>query len=277
MTDDALLNVGLPAAATSPLDSQIERLERLGRTEGLTPEQRRENVLEAAREFEAVLMQQLLHVMRESMLDDKGAFGEGDGMHADMYTQLFEGEVARQITAGGTSLGISDLVYKQLAEGVNKADPHATPAAPPVPTIPASPDALKTERHRGPDPLQGAITSSYGMRTDPFTRRLAYHRGIDLRAAEGTPVRPVLAGVVQFAGRHGGYGNLVTVRHDDGTVTKYGHLKDIYVKEGDVIDKNCIIGTVGSTGRSTGPHLHFEVLADGERPINPGTFLETHV
>lgn len=262
MIDDNLFRI--PGPAVSPIDSQVERLKKLAETDGLPPEQRRERLIEAAREFEAILLQQLLKVMRESMLSEQGVLGGGDGLSAQMYTEVFEGEVARQIASAGTGLGIADMVYNQLA----KEDVPAKEAAPAELVVPA-------EASPSAGPLRGPITSGYGQRRDPFTNRIAYHKGIDIRAAEGTEVKPALPGTVIFAGRHGGHGNMVALRHDDGTVTRYAHLKEICVKEGEVIDKTRTLGTIGSTGRSTGPHLHFEVLAEGDRPINPGTFLET--
>ncbi len=266
MIDENLFRI--PGPAVSPIDSQVERLKKLAETDGLPPEQRRQKIMEAAREFEAILLQQLLKVMRESMLSDQGVLGGGEGLSAEMYTEVFEGEVARQIASAGTGLGIADMVYNQLGK-----DPVPAKEAAPVGEV--APAELVGPAEASPGPLRGPITSGYGQRRDPFTNRIAYHKGIDIRAAEGTEVKPALPGTVIFAGRHGGHGNMVALQHDDGTVTRYAHLKEICVKEGEIIDKTRTIGTIGSTGRSTGPHLHFEVLAEGDRPINPGTFLET--
>lgn len=107
-------------------------------------------------------------------------------------------------------------------------------------------------------------TSSFGTRLDPFTRSLALHSGIDFRAPTGTPVRAVAAGKVIEAGPNGGYGRMVEIDHGFGITTRYAHLSSIAVAEGEVIAKGAVLGQVGSTGRSTGPHLHYEVRIDDD-------------
>lgn len=111
---------------------------------------------------------------------------------------------------------------------------------------------------------QHDITSTFGTRLDPFTRGLAMHSGIDFRAPTGTNVRVTAAGRVIEAGTNGGYGRMVEVDHGHGISTRYAHLSAILVKEGDMVPKGAVIGQVGSTGRSTGPHLHYEVRIDDE-------------
>jgi murein DD-endopeptidase MepM/ murein hydrolase activator NlpD len=123
------------------------------------------------------------------------------------------------------------------------------------------------------EPLAGASMSSrFGYRIDPFLRRPALHAGIDFAAAAGTTVRATAAGVVTIARRSGGYGKLVEIRHANGLATRYGHLSVIVVREGDRVAAGAPIGRVGSTGRSTGPHLHYETRRDGE-PVDPRPFL----
>lgn len=114
-------------------------------------------------------------------------------------------------------------------------------------------------------PLVGParISSRFGPRRDPFTGRMARHGGLDFRAARGTMVRATAAGTVTRAGRVGGYGKLVEIDHGNGLVTRYAHLSRITVDTGDRIAAGTLIGKVGSTGRSTGPHLHYEVRASG--------------
>lgn len=108
------------------------------------------------------------------------------------------------------------------------------------------------------------ITSSFGTRMDPFTRSPALHSGIDFRAPTGTPVRAVASGKVIEAGPNGGYGRMVEIDHGFGISTRYAHLSMIAVHEGDTIEKGAVLGHVGSTGRSTGPHLHYEVRVDDD-------------
>ncbi|MCA0401174.1 MAG: peptidoglycan DD-metalloendopeptidase family protein [Proteobacteria bacterium] len=108
------------------------------------------------------------------------------------------------------------------------------------------------------------MTSSYGTRMDPFTRSPALHSGIDFRAPAGTPVRAIAAGRIVEAGHAGGYGRMVEIDHGYGITTRYAHLSVVSVTEGEKIEKGAIIGQVGSTGRSTGPHLHYEVRLDDD-------------
>lgn len=116
------------------------------------------------------------------------------------------------------------------------------------------------------------ITSSFGTRVDPFTRGYALHAGIDFRAPTGTPVRSIAAGTVIEAGVSGGYGRMVEIDHGYGLTTRYAHLSAIHVEEGQRIEKGSTIGLVGSTGRSTGPHLHYEVRVD-EDATDPMRFI----
>ena len=119
---------------------------------------------------------------------------------------------------------------------------------------------------------QGAITSTYGYRTDPFTGRTAFHAGMDFSGAEGEDIYAVAAGIVSFAGQKSGYGNVIEVTHGDGYITRYAHAQRLAAKEGDMVAKDQVIAYMGSTGRSTGTHLHYEVLANG-RQIDPRTFV----
>ncbi|HZR37728.1 MAG TPA: M23 family metallopeptidase [Nevskia sp.] len=119
----------------------------------------------------------------------------------------------------------------------------------------------------------GYITSPYGMRTDPFTGLRDYHPGIDFAAAEGSQVQSVAAGIVTAAGERSGYGNLVEIDHGNGYVTRYGHNEKILVKVGDRVRKGQAISLIGSTGRSTGPHVHFEVVLNGT-VVNPEQYIE---
>lgn len=115
-------------------------------------------------------------------------------------------------------------------------------------------------------------TSPFGARTDPFLGRAAMHAGLDFRDEYGAPVKATAAGRVVTAGVQGGYGNLVEIDHGNGLSTRYGHLSAITVSEGDRVAPGAMVGRLGSTGRSTGPHLHYEVRIDGEA-VDPARFL----
>ena len=112
-------------------------------------------------------------------------------------------------------------------------------------------------------PVQGRITSLVGLRHDPLDGTVREHRGVDIAVPAGTPVRPVAPGKVAYAGVRPGYGNLVIVEHGDGTLTLYAHNATNLVAEGDQVAGDTPIALSGSTGRSTGPHLHFEAWRDG--------------
>jgi len=106
----------------------------------------------------------------------------------------------------------------------------------------------------------GAVTSGVGWRLDPFgSGRMVYHYGVDIAVPEGTPVYPTQRGTVTFAGPYKGYGNLVAVDHGNGYVTLYGHNAAIRVTPGQAVETKTVIALAGSTGRSTGPHVHYEV------------------
>ncbi|GAC1333320.1 MAG: M23 family metallopeptidase [Beijerinckiaceae bacterium] len=123
-------------------------------------------------------------------------------------------------------------------------------------------------------PLPGApeVSSGFGARIDPFLGRAAMHTGIDLRDDYGSPVRSTAAGQVVTAGWTGGYGNMVEIDHGNGIATRYGHLSSIAVHESQTVEPGTVLGRVGSTGRSTGPHLHYEVRIDDEA-VDPARFL----
>jgi murein DD-endopeptidase MepM/ murein hydrolase activator NlpD len=121
-------------------------------------------------------------------------------------------------------------------------------------------------------PVDGPIGSGFGFRSDPFTHRTALHTGLDFPAEPGTNILAAAGGVVLSAGPHPQYGMLVELDHGNGLVTRYAHTSKMLVKQGDLVKRGQIIAQVGNTGRSTGPHLHFEVLVEGVQQ-NPARFL----
>ena len=130
------------------------------------------------------------------------------------------------------------------------------------------------EAFPGRPPVHDArIGSSYGNRVDPFKRRTRFHSGIDFVANKGTPIRASASGRVSFAGRKPGYGKLVEIDHGNGLVTRYAHASRLVVRRGDEVTPLQHVADVGSTGRSTGPHLHFELLENGEH-VDPAAYLE---
>jgi murein DD-endopeptidase MepM/ murein hydrolase activator NlpD len=117
-------------------------------------------------------------------------------------------------------------------------------------------------------PAHGWLTGTFGGRVDPFTRERGFHQGLDISTEKGQPVFATADGRVESAQYTGDYGNLVVLRHDFGLMTRYGHLSKFNVKPGATVHRGDVIGFVGSTGRSTGAHLHYEIMANGKL-LNP--------
>jgi murein DD-endopeptidase MepM/ murein hydrolase activator NlpD len=231
----------------------------------------RAKVAQLAQEFEAMMMLQMVRQMRQSLLAENE---EGSGFGASTMRDTFDGEFARYLAqSGGVGLGsfmARTLDTRAAAEaspveavgnGVSIALPAPALLAPAVRRSADTPDAGASVDL----PLDGGITSRFGWRQDPFTGEARFHRGVDLRAAYGTEIPAAAAGTVVYAGERGTYGTLVAVRDAAGVETRYAHLSAALVKTGDVVTAGMPIGRVGSTGRSAAPHLHFEVLVNGER------------
>ena len=134
-------------------------------------------------------------------------------------------------------------------------------------------DNIESAIPQGRPIVGGWISSYYGKRIDPFTGKKAFHKGLDLAGKAGSGIHTVADGMVTWIGTRSGYGALVEVDHGNGYVTRYAHNKTIKVKVGDKVNKGQVIALMGSTGRSTGPHVHFEILRDGKN-INPYNFVK---
>lgn len=119
---------------------------------------------------------------------------------------------------------------------------------------------------------KGWLSSHFGRRIDPFTGRPAWHEGVDMAGKDGSDIIASAAGVVVWAGPRYGYGNLVEIDHGNGYTTRYGHAKEVVVNKGDIVKKGQVIALMGSTGRSTGPHVHYEVRHNG-RALDPAKFI----
>ncbi len=121
-------------------------------------------------------------------------------------------------------------------------------------------------------PVDGRITSNFGYRMHPILGKRKMHTGLDMGSPSGTPIKAAAGGVVIYAARYGGYGNCVMIDHGDGVVSLYGHCSSLAVSNGQKVNQGETIAYVGSTGLSTGPHLHFEVRKNGV-PTNPSGIL----
>lgn len=132
----------------------------------------------------------------------------------------------------------------------------------------------KTITPAGKPAENGWISSYFGMRKDPFTGRKKMHHGVDVAAKPGSSILATAAGIVTFVGTQTGYGKVLDIDHGYGISTRYGHNKSVLVKPGDIVKQGQIIALMGSTGRSTGSHVHYEVLRNGHR-VNPGKYIVT--
>ncbi|WP_246545556.1 M23 family metallopeptidase [Pelotalea chapellei] len=141
-------------------------------------------------------------------------------------------------------ISLDEIVAKTVNASLSPQDTNATI----VPRLPS---------------VGGTITSVVGMRTDPIDGKWRQHNGIDIALREGTPVPPAAPGVVVYSGQRSGYGNTVIVEHSNGMITLYGHNSRLMVSSGQIVDSDTVLALSGNTGRSTGPHLHFEAWQGG--------------
>lgn len=209
-----------------------------------------------AQEFEALLITQMLRDMREALVDET----EDDAASTDFgaLAGTIDSEFGRAMASvGGFGLATT------LVEAIGRLT--AETAAPPVGEPSIAPSETVSGAGAATDLAARTITSGFGWRSDPLTGSPRFHSGIDVRMAYGEDVRSVAAGRVRLAGDAGGYGNMVAIVHQDGTETRYAHLAEMVVREGDAVGAGQVVGRSGSSGRVTGPHLHFEVLLDGRR------------
>ncbi len=206
---------------------------------------------EAAEEFEAYMVTMLARELRSSVESfSTGVMGT--------FGDLFDQEIGRRVAETG-GFGLQDAIAGAL-EARGQPRPSLPSALPSPGDAPTLVEGL------------GRVTSRFGLRADPFTGQHREHHGLDIAAPSGSPIHAAAEGVVRYAGKRGGYGNVVILQHTDGTETRYAHCRDLNVKVGERVERGATVATVGSTGRSTGPHLHFEVRRDGE-VVDPAEWL----
>lgn len=225
----------------------------------------------AAKQLEAFFLRTML---AES--HTQGGGGMDGGFAGDTFKSMLDEAIADKMSAAG-GIGMSQMFAKQLG-----GTPETAAAAPPTDPhdalrgAPNGPPTLSQALPEGMPhfivPVAGRPSSGYGLRTDPIKGGTINHPGFDLAAAVGTPVSAAAAGTITHAGPAGTYGNLVTVRHENGFETRYAHLSAVDVQVGDHVAAGQDVGKVGTTGYSTGPHLHFEVRQDGQA-IDPAPLL----
>ena len=255
----------------------------------------REKLGELAAQFESMLMLEMIKQMRKTLLDEGS---EGEGLGNDTYSSTIDSELATHLARAG-GLGLTPMLVDAWErressvtpgsamprrEGLPAAGSSAAPMASvtsigaPTPVSVArpvreeAPKAATTASSAISLEMPGRVSSSYGWRSDPFRGQARFHGGIDLAARYGTQVPAAAAGTVVKAEDQGAYGLTVVVRHDNGFESRYAHLSSLDVQAGDRVSQGQQVGRVGSTGRSTGPHLHFEVTQAGRR-VDPERFV----
>lgn len=171
--------------------------------------------------------------------------------------------------------GNKSIDIPQLLESLNEIDGQLNSREQQLSVL----ESLLMDKHMGVEryisgrPIKkGWMSSFYGERNDPFTGNPAWHGGVDFAGKEGDEIYATAAGVVSWVGKRYGYGLLVEINHGDGFVTRYGHNKEALVKKGDVVKKGQAISLMGNTGRSTGAHVHYEVLKNG-KTVNPARYV----
>lgn len=198
-----------------------------------------ESSAQVADRFESLLVEMTIEEMRKTLPED-GLFASSA---LKMFEDVLDEALAEQIQRGG-GLGLAESIASSLAQTPVPAEGRADPAT-----------ASRAGSVR--------ISSAYGMRRDPMHGGQRHHAGVDLSAPTGTPIRALRSGTVSFAGRRGGYGNLVILSHPDGSESRYAHCHALEVRKGDRLQTGEILGSVGATGRATGPHLHLEIRREG--------------
>ncbi len=191
--------------------------------------------------------------------------------------QLQDGEFdfAEPVGIGGSDEAMYDMAPRELADGVDQLGRQFEASGQQLSVLETLLFNRELDRNATPSRMpvvDSYITSGFGGRADPFGGGGQYHRGIDFKANVGDPVLSVADGVVSFSGVKGGYGNMVDVDHGNGYVTRYAHNSRLLVKEGDLVRAGQQVAKAGSSGRSTGAHVHFEVWENG-RSVNPRKFL----
>lgn len=199
----------------------------------------------AAQQFEALMLQQVFKAMQKA-----ASMGSESGLATDIFQGQFVQHVSEQ-AAGSGGIGLAEVLAEAWG-GRREGEVSAL-----------SDWQL---------PVRGRHTSKWGERVHPVTGERSFHHGLDIAAPAGTPVRPTAAGRVVVAGERGGYGRLIEIEHANGWVSRYAHLRRLEVKEGDWVSREQVIGEVGSTGMSTGPHLHLECRRGG-RSFSPEELL----
>jgi murein DD-endopeptidase MepM/ murein hydrolase activator NlpD len=217
---------------------------------------------EGARTLESILLKQLIQ--------DSGAFHGMSQAGGKIYGEMFCEALANAVAQGG-GIGIAKLVEGSFDKSAG-VEPNGGRDQNVAGEFLFERSTKMTGAPLSDTNVTPEVSSGFGARKDPINGTQHFHTGIDVAAAEGSPVLAAAPGIVRRAGRRGGYGNAVEIDNGSGISTLYGHASALAVKEGDSVKAGDPVALVGHTGRATGSHLHFEVRKDG-RPIDPKSTL----
>ncbi len=241
----------LPRGPLREADSSAKGEGEPGKGEGLR---------KACREFESIFIYQLLQAMRRSIPKD-GLFR---GKEEEFYRPMLDEQLARSV-ALGRGLGLGEILYREFTRLQEKSASNGPEAS--------APAKEKEDEELFAIPAEGFLSSRFGLRSDPITGLNREHQGLDIAAGMGAPVCASRAGRVIFSGERGGYGKLIILDHGDGYTTYYGHNSKLLVEEGKWVEALEPVALSGNSGRTTGPHVHFEVRHRG-KPLDPESLID---
>ncbi|MEO0412649.1 MAG: M23 family metallopeptidase [Pseudomonadota bacterium] len=260
LTDDAVAGQDV---LDNPSPKALKEAQlRLGRIDDRDPQVHFESVFALLEKRQTAFASALLDKAQQET-DDILSLLSDLGVNPDSFI--------RKTTGAALGVGGPEIALVSLTDETNEDDPLTALAQDwsmlkslreNILSVPATPPLDKFY-----------ISSNYGKRRDPFTKRWAHHSGTDLAAWYGTPVKATAAGKVTYAGYKAGYGRVVEIDHGNGFVTRYGHLRKVVVKKEQDVTIGAKLGETGSTGRSTGPHVHYEVWFDG-KTLDPAKFIK---
>lgn len=262
-------------------ESNMHELQKAGHALKGNGPKSKEKMADAAKNFESFMMSYMFKEMYNSIPKSE-VFGNSDAQ--SMFMGLYMDEISKR--SGMSQNGIASQILKQYEAYQKQMDKTSVDQVGDTQLEPNKSVTGKLKKlvyeygqehtvgkvYKDFDQMiakmEDKISSDYGMRQHPIHKKERMHHGIDVALAQGTDVKVPSKGKVTFAGDKGGYGNAVVIDHGFGISSMYAHLSKISVKEGQLLTRDDLVGQVGSTGVSTGPHLHFEVLKDG-KAINP--------
>ncbi len=221
-------------------------------------------IRKAAQNFESFFVGYIFDMAYQSI--PKSEFSEG--VPQDVYQSMFMQKLAEAGSQSKQGFGVAQQIMRQLKA---RSGQESTPAL--NADLPSGPVGLDQGACSGLQLPFCKVSSAYGVRSDPFLGVKKFHQGVDLPLPMRTPIQAAGDGTVTFSGLKGGYGQAVEIRHPNGYRTMYAHNDENNVQVGQKIKRGDIIGYSGSTGRSTGPHLHFEVRNDGGEAVDPKKYV----